>query len=68
LRAGVARMLARLAGRTVLTLPAVSDRRSTATLVVRCERAGDIVPSLDENESYTLDVTDKQARLVRQLL
>src|SRR5882672_2594403 len=65
LRAGIARMLARLAGRTVLTLPAVlATDESTATLVVQCERAGDIVPSLDENESYSLEVNDKQARLV----
>ena len=65
LRAGIARMLARLAGRSVLTLPAdLTADESTATLVVQCERAGDIVPSLSENESYDLEVTDKQARLV----
>ena len=65
LRAGIARMLARLAGRTVLTLPGdLAADESTATLVVQCERAGDTVPSLSENESYSLDVTDKQARLV----
>jgi len=38
--------------------------KSTAALVVRCERTGETVPSLSENESYSLDVTDKQARLV----
>ena len=65
LRAGVARMLTRLAGRTVLTLPAdLATDESTATLVVQCERAGEIIPSLSENESYSLEVTDKQARLV----
>ena len=65
LRAGIARMLARLAGRTVLTLPGdFAADESTATLVVQCERAGDTVPSLSENESYSLDVNDKQARLV----
>src|SRR5438132_4865217 len=64
LRAGIARMLTRLSGRTVLTLPAdLSTDESTATLVVQCERAGDIVPSLSENESYSLEVTDKQAQL-----
>src|SRR5258705_3330694 len=65
LRAAVSRMLTRLAGRTVLTLPAelVTDE-NTATLVVQCERAGDTIPSLTENESYTLEITDKQARLV----
>ena len=64
LRAGIGRMLTRLAGRTVLTLPAgFTADESTATLVVQCERAGDIVPSVNENESYNLDVTNKQARL-----
>jgi hexosaminidase len=58
-------MLARLSGRTVLTFsPDVAPDESTATLVIQCERAGDIVPSLSENESYSLEVTDKQARLV----
>jgi hexosaminidase len=65
LRAGIARMLTRLAGRTVLTLPAdLATDENTATLVVQCERAGDAIPSLGENESYSLDVNDKQARLV----
>lgn len=65
LRAGIARMLARLAGRTVLTLPSeLAADEGTAALVVQCERAGEIVPSLDENESYSLEVNDKQARLV----
>jgi hexosaminidase len=65
LRAGIARMLTRLAGRTVLTLPAdLATDEDSATLVVQCERAGDPIPSLNENESYSLEVTDKQARLV----
>lgn len=65
LRAGIARMLTRLAGRTVLTLPAeLATDEGSATLVVQCERAGDLVPSLNENESYSLQITDQQARLV----
>jgi hexosaminidase len=64
LRTGIARMVRRLEGRTVLTLPAeVSTDEAAATLVVQCERAGQIVPSLNENESYSLEITDKQARL-----
>ncbi|MGI9069360.1 MAG: beta-N-acetylhexosaminidase [Pyrinomonadaceae bacterium] len=65
LRGGITRMTRRLAGRTVITLPfdlAVDE--STATLVVQCERAGNAVPSLNEDESYSLEITDKQARLV----
>src|SRR5437016_6199264 len=65
LRAGIARMLTRLAGRTVLTLPAdLASDEGAATLVVQGERAGDVIPSLTEDESYSLEVTDKQARLV----
>lgn len=65
LRGGIARILARLAGRTVLTLsPDLAANESAATLVVQCERAGEIIPSLSDNESYSLEITDKQARLV----
>ena len=65
LRSGIARMLRRLEGRTVLTLPAdLAIDEATATLVVQCERAGETIPSLNENESYTLEINDKQARLV----
>src|SRR5438128_3405455 len=64
LRAGIARMRARLAGRTVLTLPAdLAADESAATLVVQCEGAGQIIPSLSENESYTLEINDSKARL-----
>src|ERR1041384_1514364 len=64
LRTAIARMLRRLEGRTVLTLPAdLSTDEATATLVVRCERAGEIIPSLNENESYSLEINDQQARL-----
>src|SRR5438128_835493 len=65
LRAGIARMLTRLAGRTVLTLPAdLAADDATAAFVIQCERAGDIVPSLRKSESYRLEVPEKQARLV----
>src|SRR2546429_5076279 len=53
LRAGIGRMLNRLAGRTVLTLPTgLATDENTATLVVQCERAGETIPSLNENEGY----------------
>ena len=65
LRAGIARTIKRLAGRTVLTLRLeLAADESAATLVVQCERAGDAIPSVAENESYSLEITDKQARLV----
>ncbi len=65
LRAGIVRTIKRLAGRTVLTLPLdLAADESAATLVVQCERAGDAIPSVAENESYSLEITDKQARLL----
>src|SRR3989440_2199100 len=65
LRTGVARMVRRLAGRTVLTLTTdLATDEAAATLVVQCERAGEIIPSLNENESYSLEINDRQARLV----
>src|ERR1041385_2100383 len=64
LRSGIARMVRRLEGRTVLTLPAdLATDEAAATLVVQCEGAGEIIPSLNENESYSLEINDKQARL-----
>src|SRR5438094_6146626 len=57
LRAGIDRMLRHLAGRTVLTLPAdLATDEGAALLVVQCERAGASIPSLNENESYSLGV------------
>jgi hexosaminidase len=65
LRAGIARTIKRLAGRTVLTLPLEpAADESTATLVVQCARSGEAIPSVAENESYSLEINDKQARLV----
>lgn len=37
--------------------------KQTSPLLVQCQAAGSIVPSVREDESYTLDVTDKQAVL-----
>ncbi len=65
LRAGIVRMIKRLAGRTVLTLPAdLASDESAATLVVQCDGPGEAIPSLTENESYSLEISDKQARMI----
>jgi hexosaminidase len=65
LRGGITRMIRRLGGRTVMTLALdLAVDESTATLVVQCERAGNPIPSLNEDESYGLEITDKQVRLV----
>src|SRR5687767_9905383 len=65
LRAGILRMTKRLAGRTVLTLPLEpGNDENSATLVVQTSRAGETIPSLGEDESYSLEISGKQARLV----
>ena len=64
LRAGVARVVRRLEGRTVLELPLeLSGDANAAALVVECKGPGQNVSSVEEDESYTLDVTDRQAVL-----
>src|ERR1700754_1116159 len=65
LRAGIDRMLTRLKGRTVLSLSSeLGTDEAMATLVIQCKAAGSAVPSVSEVESYRLEITDKQARLV----
>lgn len=63
-RAAIERIKKRMQVRTGLTFPEglLSDA-STATLIVECEGPGQIIPSLDENESYAIDVTSQQAHL-----
>ncbi|MFL6227173.1 MAG: beta-N-acetylhexosaminidase [Pyrinomonadaceae bacterium] len=64
LRAGVARAVRRLEGRTVLELPTgLASDMNAATLVIECQKAGQLVPSVEEDESYSLEVTDRQALL-----
>lgn len=64
LRNAIARMTSRLAGRTVLSLTYdLATDESAATLVIQCDGAGETIPSVTENESYKLEITDRQARL-----
>ena len=64
LRAGVDRALRRIEGRTVLELPrGLAADASAASLVVETAGPGRAVPSVEEDESYTLEVTDRQAVL-----
>jgi hexosaminidase len=65
LQAGILRALKRLAGRTGLTLnliPATTE--GDATLIVQCQGPGQAIPSVNENESYQLEISDKQANLM----
>src|SRR5947209_7209313 len=64
LRAGVERAVRRLEGRTVLEFPqGLAGDANGAALVVECKGPGQTVPSVEEDESYSLDVSDKQAVL-----
>ena len=58
------RMMARLSGRTGITFtPSVKTDESQATLMIDCAGPGRTIPSVDEDESYQLQVSDRQARL-----
>ncbi|HYP52061.1 MAG TPA: family 20 glycosylhydrolase, partial [Pyrinomonadaceae bacterium] len=64
LQAGIERFLRRLEGRTVLEMPrGLSADATAATLVVETSGPGRAVPSVEEDESYTLEVSDRQAVL-----
>jgi len=64
LQAAVARFVKRLEGRTVLSLaPGLGLDDQTATLIVQCDGPGQDIPAVGENESYTIDITHRQALL-----
>ena len=64
LQAAVARFMKRLEGRTVLTLaPGLALDDQMATLIVHAEGPGQAIPALNENESYRIDITSRQALL-----
>ena len=64
LRAGIFRFMKRLEGRTVLTLaPGFAQDDQMTQLVVHCEGPGHSLPSVKENESYSIDITSRQVML-----
>lgn len=64
LQAAIARFVKRLEGRTVLSLaPGLALDDQLTTLIVHCEGAGKDIPAVDENESYRIDITSRQALL-----
>lgn len=64
LRSGIQRALRRLEGRTGLEWPgAMQAEASGATLRVVCTGPGKSIPAIDEDESYSLQVSDRQAVL-----
>jgi hexosaminidase len=64
LSAALNRMTKRLSGRTGFTFtPVIKNDESQATLVIDCAGPGRTIPAVDEDETYQLDVSDRQARL-----
>ena len=59
----VDRALRRLEGRTGLIFPRVPSADSAATLVVRADGPGMAVQGVEEDESYALDVSERQVVL-----
>src|SRR5262247_4066670 len=64
MEAGIDRAMRRLEGRIGMELRrGVATDAPGATLVIECREAGGSIPSLDEDESYSLDVSDGRAAL-----
>ena len=64
LLAGISRFVKRLEGRTVLTLaPELAQDDQMTHLIVHAQGPGKDTPSVNENESYRIDITDRQALL-----
>lgn len=64
LQSAIARFVKRLEGRTVLSFaPGLALDDQMTTLVVHCDGPGKDVPAVGENESYRIDITDRQAML-----
>ncbi|HJQ33702.1 MAG TPA: beta-N-acetylhexosaminidase, partial [Pyrinomonadaceae bacterium] len=64
LRSGIDRVVRRLEGRTVLEFArGLAQDPARATLLVEARGPGNAVPAVDEDESYTLEVNDRQAVL-----
>jgi hexosaminidase len=63
LDAGVTRFIAELSRQTGIQIASRKPVAGPATLKVECAAAGPLTPALNENESYTLDVTPEGARL-----
>jgi hexosaminidase len=60
----IARFVKRLEGRTVLSFtPGLARDDQATTLIVHCDGPGQSIPSVNENESYRIDITRRQALL-----
>lgn len=66
LTAGINRFVRRLAGRMAQELSHDPVTDENAKLQIRYQSAGDAIPSLNENESYSLEISDRQAVLTAE--
>ena len=64
LTSAINRMMSRLSGRTGISFTlAIKTDENQATLLIDCAGPGYAIPSVDEDETYQLDISDRQARL-----
>ena len=64
LLSGISRFMKRLEGRTVLTFaPGIAPDDQMTSLIINCQGPGKNIPGVDENESYRIDITRRQALL-----
>ena len=64
LESAIDRFSKRLQGRTGLTLTTgLATDKASATLRIQCATAGQTIPSIDEDESYRLEVSESQVQL-----
>jgi hypothetical protein len=64
LQGAIDRAVRRIEGRTLVAYPrGLATDAAAATLVVECKGPGLAVPAVTEDETYTLDVSDRQAVL-----
>ncbi|MBI1759977.1 MAG: family 20 glycosylhydrolase [Acidobacteria bacterium] len=64
LQAALARMMARLGARTGFTFTrGLASDADKASLMIACQGPGKAIPAVDEDETYTLEINDRQATL-----
>jgi hexosaminidase len=63
LKSYIFRVMRRLEGRTVLEMSREISSDTSATLLIETNSTGNAIPKLGDDESYTLEISDKQAKI-----
>jgi hexosaminidase len=63
LKSYIFRVMRRLEGRTVLEMSREISSDASATLLIETNSTGNAIPKLGDDESYNLEISDKQAKL-----